>query len=70
MQAKERCSGETIDKTRQLQLFPQIKEILRRMFGKINVPVFHLDIFASKMTANTVSYFMSSLEQLGTSDID
>ena len=48
----------------------KLKKISGRMFGKIIVPVFHLDTFASKMTANTVSYFMFTLEQLGTSDID
>ena len=48
----------------------QIKEILERLFGKIIVTIFHLDTFASKITANTVSYFMSSLRQPGTSDID
>ena len=47
----------------------QIKEILGRMFGKIIVPIFHLDTFASKITASTVSYFISSLRQPGISDI-
>ena len=48
----------------------QIKEILGRMFGKIIVLIFHLDTFASKITTNTVSYFISSLRQPGTLDID
>ena len=44
----------------------KLKKILGMVFRKIMISVLHLDIFASIITPNTVSYFISVRRQLGT----